>query len=109
MDCLYNIGIGGKVILDTAQLLRIRQQSLHFLLRAAIAELEVIEHGIVLLGKALICVLDGFHCSTHLIGVIRHIRNGKVCRRSRLFRIPIQTLQQACRKARNGFHIFICG
>ena len=109
MNSLYNIGIGRKVIFYAAELFRIRKQALHFLLRAAIAELEVIEHGIVLLGKALICVLYGFHCSTHLIGVIRHIRNGKVCRRSRLFRIPIQTLQQACRKARNGFHIFICG
>lgn len=48
---------------------------LHFLLCAAVAQLEVIEHRIVLLGKALVGILNGGHIRAHLVGVIGHIRD----------------------------------
>ena len=52
---VYHIGIGFEVIVDAGDRLGIGQQPLHFGFRAAIAELQVVQHRIVLLGKALIC------------------------------------------------------
>ena len=109
MDGFHHIRIGGDVVLDTGYLLRIGKQTFHFLLCAAVAQLEVVEHGVVLLGKALVGVLDGGHIRAHLVGVIGHIRNGHVSVFHSLFRIAAERLDQRCGKARDRFHVLVGG
>ena len=79
MNSLDNIRIARNVVLYAGKLLRVLEKSLHLLFCTTIPELEVIEHCIVLLGKALIGVLNGGHVRAHLVSVIGHIRNCHVC------------------------------
>ena len=109
MDGFHNIRIGGDVVLDTGYLLRIGKQSLHFLLCAAVAELEVVEHGVVLLGETLVCVLDGGHIRTHLIGIIGHIRDCHIRILGGFLGIAAERLDQACGKARDRLHVLVGG
>ena len=107
MDGFHHIRIRGDVVLDAGYLLRIGKQSLHFLLRAAVAQLEVVEHRVVLLGKALVGILNGGHIRAHLIGVIGHIRNRHIRILCGFFCIAAERLDQACGKARDRFHVLI--
>ena len=53
--------------------------------------------------------MDGCDVRTHFIGVIGHIRNRHV-RNLRCFcGIAAEGLDKTCRKARDGFHIFVGG
>ena len=109
MDGFHHICVGGNVILDAGYLFRIGKQSFHFLFCAAVAQLEVVEHRVVLLGKALVGILNGGHIRTHLIGVVGHIRDCHV----RIFRgllgITAERLDQACGEACNRFHVLVGG
>ena len=82
---------------------------MHFLFRAAVPELEVIEHCIVLLGKAGVCVLNGGHVRAHFVSVIGHIRNCHVRILGGFLRIPAEGGDKARGKPGNGFHVLICG
>ena len=108
MDGFDHIRIRIDVVFDPGDSLRIGKKTLHFLFGAAVAEFEVIEHGVVLLGKALVGVLYGRHVGTHLVGVVRHIRDGHVSVFHSLFGIAAQGRDQACGKARDGFHVVVC-
>ena len=107
MDGFHHIRIRGDVVLDTGYFLRIGKQSLHFLLRASVAQLEVVEHRIVLLGKALVGILNGGHISTHLVGVIGHIRNCHIRILCGFFGIAAERLDQACGEARDRLHVLV--
>ena len=48
-------------------------QSRHLFLRTSVSELQVIQHGVVLFRKPLICVLDRLHIRAHFVGVVGHI------------------------------------
>ena len=58
MDRVHDIRIAGNIVFDTGNFLRIFKEPLHFGLRAAVTELEVIKHRIVCFCEALICILD---------------------------------------------------
>ena len=109
MNGFHHICIGGDVILDAGYLFRIGKEPLHFLLCAAVAEFQVVQHRIVLLGKALVGVLDGGHIRAHLIGVIGHIRNGHVSVFHSFFGIAAERLNQACGEAGDRLHVVVCG
>ena len=107
MDGFHHIRIRGDVVLDAGYLLRIGEQPLHFLLCAAVAQLEVIEHRIVLLGKALVGILNGGHIRAHLIGVVGHIRNCHIRILCGFFGIAAERLDQACGEARDRLHVLV--
>ena len=109
MDGFHHIRIRGDVVLDTGYFLRIGKQSLHFLLRAAVAQLEVVEHRVVLLGKTLVGILNGGHIRAHLIGVVGHIRDCHIRILCGFLGIAAEGLDQACGKARHRFHVFVSG
>ena len=54
MNRLDHIRIGVDVVLDARDRLRVLEQALHLGLGAAVAQLQVVQHGVVLLGKPLI-------------------------------------------------------
>ncbi len=95
------------VVLHTRQLLGIRQESFHLLLRTPIPEFEVIEHGIVLLRKTLVCILQILHIGSHLVGVVRHVNQGSVGYFRRFGCITATGSNQTSRKAGGLFHVFV--
>ena len=103
----HNICIGRYVVFNAGYLLRIGKQSFHFLLRAAVAQLEVVEHGVVLLGKALVGILNGGHIRAHLVGVIGHIRDCHIRILCGLFGIAAERLDEACGEARDRLHVLV--
>ena len=109
MNGFHHIRIRGDVVLDTGYFLRIGKQSLHFLLRAAVAQLEVVEHRVVLLGKTLVGILNGGHIRAHLVGVIGHIRNCHIRIFGGLLGIAAEGLDEACGEARHRFHVLVGG
>ena len=109
MDGFHHICVGGDVVLHTGYLLRIGKQSLHFLLCAAVAQLEVVEHRVVLLGKTLVGILNGGHIRAHLIGVIGHIRDCHIRILCGLLGIAAERLDEACGEARNRLHVLVGG
>ena len=107
MNRLDHIRIGVDVVLDARDRLRVLEQALHLGLGAAVAQLQVVQHGVILLGKPLIGRLDRGHVGTHLVGVVRHIRNGHVRILDRLFRVPAKGRDQACRERRDCLHVLV--
>ena len=109
MNGFHHICIGGNVVLDTGYFLRIGKQSLHFLLCAAVAQLEVVEHRVVLLGETLVGILNGGHIRAHLVGVIGHIRDCHVCILCGLFGIAAEGLDEACGEPCDRLHVLVGG
>ena len=109
MDGFHHICVGGDVVLDAGYLLRIGKQPFHFLLCTAVAQLEVVEHRVVLLGKALVGILNGGHIRTHLIGVVGHIRNCHIRILCGFLGIAAEGLDEACGKARYRLHVLVGG
>ena len=107
MDGTVHVGQIAQIIMDAGDLLRVGQQTLHLGLRAAIAQLEVIEHGVVLLGKALIGILDILHIRAHLVGVVSHIHHGHVGKLGGGIGILAHAGKQACRKAGGLLHVVV--
>ena len=109
MDGIYHIGIGFEVIVDAGDRLRIGQQPLHFGFRATVAQLQVVQHRVVLLGKALIRRLDHGHIRAHFVGIVGHIRNCHVGVLDRLFGVAAEGLDQTCGERGDRLHILVCG
>ncbi len=107
VDSGNNIRIRTDIVLNAGNGCSIRKQPFHFGLGAAVAQLEVVQHGIVLLGKALVCVLDESDVRTHLIGVIRHVGDSHI----RIFdcglRITAQGLDKRCGEGCDRGHIVV--
>ena len=78
VDSLHYIRIGTDIVFNAGNRLCIGKQTLHFRLSAAVAEFQVVQHRVVLLGKTLVGVLDESDVRTHLIGIIRHIGNSHI-------------------------------
>ena len=83
----------------------IGQQPLHLGLCAAVAELEVVQHGVILLGKALVGVLDGCQIRAHLVGVVGHIHHGHIGQVRSSIRILAYAGQQAGGNAVDLLHV----
>ena len=107
MDGVHHIGVGVNVIFDAGDRLRVGKEPRHLLLGAAVAEFQVVQHRVVLLGKALVGVLDGRHVAAHLVGVVRHIGDCHVGVFHGLFRIAAQGGDQACGEAGDSLHIVV--
>ena len=112
VNCINNVSIAVDAVICELALCGIQSvcivdQALHFLFCAAVAKLQVVQHGIVLLGKSLIGVLNRGHVRAHFVGVVGHIRNSRV----RLFRchfcVAAKGLEQRRRKACHGVHVLI--
>ena len=109
MDGAVHVGQIAQIIMDAGDLLGVGQQTLHLGLRAAIAQLEVVQHGIVLLGKALIGILDILHIRAHLVGVVGHIHHGHVGKLGGGIGIFAHAGKQAGRKAGGLLHVVVGG
>ena len=109
MDGVIHIGQVVDVVLGAGELLRVRQQSLHLFLGAAVAQLQVVQHGVVLLGEALVGVLDGLHICAELVGVVRHVDHGHVRDRGRLCRVTAQAADQRGGEAGHLLHVGVGG
>ena len=80
----------------------------HFTSRAAVAKLQVIEHGIVLLCKTLISSLYQADIRTHLVCVVRHVNNCRISIFDRFCRISAERGNERSGKTRCRFHVFVC-
>ena len=108
MDRVYHIGIGFEVVVDAGDRLGIGQQPLHFGFCTAVAELQVVQHRVVLLGKALIRRLDHGHIRAHFVGVVGHICNCHVGVFDCFFGIAAEGLNQACGERGDRLHVLVC-
>ena len=88
-------------------LLGVLQQALHLGLRAAVAQLEVVQHGVILLGKPLIGVLDVLHGGAHLVGVVGHIHHGHVGQLGSCVGVLANAGQQTGRKTGGLLHVVV--
>ena len=74
---------------------------------AAVPQLEVVQHRVVIFGETLVCVLDGGHIGAHLVGVVRHLDNSLVGVLGRRGGVPAKALKQGGRKARYLLHVAV--
>ena len=109
MNSTVHIGQIAQIVVHAGKFFGIIQQTLHLGLRAAIAQLEVVQHGIVLLGKALIGILDILHIRAHLVGVVGHIHHGHVGKLGGGIGIFAHAGKQAGRKAGGLLHVVVGG
>ena len=107
MDGAVHVGQIAQIVMDAGDSLRVGQQTLHLGLRAAIAQLEVVQHGVVLLRKALIGILDILHIRAHLVGVVGHIHHGHVGKLGGGIGILAHAGKQAGRKAGGLLHVVV--
>ena len=69
----------GRNLDGITQYTTVVNQTGHLGLCAAVPQLEVVQHRVVVFGETLVCVLDGGHIGAHLVGVVRHLDNGLIC------------------------------
>ena len=86
---------------------RVLDEALHLLLGAAVAELQVVQHRVVLLGKTLVGILNGGHIRAHLVGVIGHIRDCHIRILCGFLGIAAEGLDQACRERGDRLHVLV--
>ena len=109
MDSFGNIRERGYIECFSGELSCVIQQTLHFFLRTTVAELQVIQHREVLHREPAIGILNEFHISAHLIGVIGHIRNRQVNLLRRRCGVPAKRTNHARGKARGEIHVVVRG
>ena len=107
MDRLVDVVQVVDVILDARQLLSIGQQSLHLGLRAAVAQLQVVQHGVVLFCEALVRVLDHIHGRAHFVRIVGHVDDGHVRHLGGLLSVSAEGLEQGRREARDRAHVVV--
>ena len=107
MDRLVDVVQVVNVILDAGQLFSISQEALHLGLGAAVAELQVVQHRVILFREALVGVLDHVHGRPHLVRVVGHVDNGHVGHFGRFLGISAEGLEQGRREARDRAHVVI--
>ena len=97
----------GYIEFLTGQLFRVTQQPLHFFLRTAVTELEVVQHGVVLHGESAIRILDKLKVCAHFVRVVGHIHNRAVRIGRSLVGVVAERFNQAGRKTRGEFHVLV--
>ena len=107
MNGVVDVGQVAHVILGAGDLLGIGKKPRHLFFCAAIPQLEVVEHGVVLLGKSLVGILDRIHAGAHLVCVIRHIGQCHIGNFCGLVCVAAEPLQQAGGKSRHRLHIIV--
>nr|DAZ47801.1 MAG TPA: hypothetical protein [Caudoviricetes sp.] len=98
MDGVHDVRERFHVVLHAGDLLRIRQQPLHFLFGAAVAQLQVVQHGVILFCEPLVGVLNGRHVRAHFVGVVGHVHDCHVGFVRRFHRVAAQGLEQGRRE-----------
>ena len=86
----------------------ILQKTLHFGAGTAIAQLQVVQQRIVLLGKTLIRILDAGHVRAEFIGIVGHVLDRHISILRGLDSIAAHALQQARGKAHYSLHVLVC-
>ena len=109
VDGIIYIGQVVDVVLGASKLLCVRQEPLHLLFGAAVPQLQVVQHSIVLLGEALVSVLDGLHIGAELVCVVRHVDQGHVRDGGRLCGVTAQAADQRGGEAGHLLHIGVGG
>ena len=109
VDRLVDVVQVVDVILDARQLLSIGQQSLHLGLRAAVAQLQVVQHGVVLFCEALVRVLDHIHGRAHLVRIVGHVDDGHIRHFGGFLSVSAEGLEQGRREARDRAHVVVGG
>ena len=109
MDRLVDVVQVVDVILDAGQLFRISQEALHLCLGATVAELQVVQHRVILLCEALIGVLDHVHGRAHLVRIVGHVYDGHVGHFGRFLSVSTEGLEQRRREARDRAHVVVGG
>ena len=107
MDGLGHISKRVDVKRGSSELAGVCQQSLHLGLCAAVAELQVVQHIVVLLGKTLIGVLDGPKVGAHLVRVVGHVRDGLIRYVGGKVGITAEGVNQARGKAGHEVHVLV--
>ena len=107
VDGLGHISKRVDVERGASELTGISQQPLHLGLRTAITELQVVQHIVVLLGKALIRVLDGSEVGAHLVRVVGHVRDGLICHVRSKVGITAERVNQARGKTGHEVHVLV--
>ncbi len=95
MDGRVHIIQIADVVLLPGELFGIGQQAFHLSFCAAVAELQIVEHRVILLGKPLIGVLDGGNVRAHFVGVVGHIGNRRIRGPGRLGGVTAEGLDEA--------------
>ena len=85
--------------------MRVRDEALHFLLGAAVAELEVVQHGVVLFREALVRVLEVLHRRAEGVRVVAHVDHGRIGVLGRLDRVAAQRGDERGREAGHLLHV----
>ena len=109
MDGRDHVGIGGNIILDAGDFRSVIEKALHLLFGAAIPELQVVEHGVVLLREALVRVFDAGHVRAHLVGIVGHVGDGHVGVLRRLLGVTTEGGNQSRGEARHRLHVLVGG
>ena len=71
------------------------------------AELQVVQHRVILFREALVGVLDHVHGRPHLVRVVGHVDDGHVGHFGRFLGISAEGLEQGRREARDRAHVVI--
>ena len=79
MDRIIDVAQVVDVVLDAGQCLSVFEQALHFGLRAAVAQFQIIKELVLAFCKALVRRLHRAYVRAHLDGVVRHVHDCGVC------------------------------
>ena len=109
MDRLVDVVQVADVILDAGQILGVLQEALHLGLGATVAELQVVQHRVVLFREALVRVLDHVHGRAHFVRVVGHVGDGHVRHFCSFLGVAAEGLEQGRREGRHGAHVVIGG
>ena len=111
-DGLHHVGVGvdgevGALAHHAGELVGVRDEALHLGLSSAVAQLQVVEHGVVLLGEALEGVLHVPHAGAEHVHVVAHGRHGEVGVVGRLGRVARAGGDERRGEARGLLHVLV--
>ena len=97
LDCLHDVGkaVDGQVArlaVRLTPLVRVVNETLHLLLGSAVAELEVVEHRVILFGKAVEGVGDVLGRRAEGVDVVAHSTHGDVGHIGGFLSVPAQAV-----------------
>ena len=82
---------------------------LHLFLCAAVPQLEIVQHGVVLLCEALISILYRLYRCAHLVCVVGHINDSLISDPCRFFSVAAEGVYKGSRKGCDLLHVLVGG
>ena len=108
VDRVVDVAEVVDIILDAGDRLRVREEALHFVLRAAVSELEVIKQRILPAGEALVGRLDALDRRAHFGRVVGHVLDRGICGHHGLHRVAAEGLLQSGAHADGLLGVGVC-